>query len=160
GPVSAVETFTFEQLSGGVIEVSAESSAAVRAAGVVAQAQAEAEAIRADARELGFAEGHADGLAAAAAGLDPKRALLEAAAVEVRAALAELTAHVEREAVELALVLADKILATALDVRPELVQDVVVGCLRGVVDRDLVLEVHPDDLSLLEGCVEGIELYA
>jgi flagellar assembly protein FliH len=153
-----VETFSFEELSGGVVEASGASSAAVRAAGVVEAAQAEAEGIRAEARQVGFAEGRAAGLAAAADEIEPAARALAAAVDEVRGTLAGLAAQAEQSAVELALALADKVLATSLELRPELVQELVVGALRGVAERELVLEVHPDDVELLSGAIEGVEL--
>ena len=141
--------FAFEQLEGAVVEATA-SSGAARAAAIVEAAQAEAELIATAAQERGYA----DGLAAAAAELEPARAALEAACTEVRGSLAELTAAAEREAVALALELAEKILAVELGAQPERVLDVVAGALRGVAERALVLEVHPDDAALVAAAVE------
>ncbi len=156
--MSAVEAFSFEQLSGGKVEPSAASSAATRAAGIVDAALAEAEGIRAQAWEEGYAAGRLAGLAGASDEIEPVKAAFVAAAQEVRASLVELEAEAERQAVELALALADKIVATALELRPELVRDVAAGALRGVGERRLVLEVHPDDVVLMEGFAEGIEV--
>jgi flagellar biosynthesis/type III secretory pathway protein FliH len=154
----SVEAFSFEQLDGGVVEASGASTAAARAASIVESALAEAEHIRAEAREAGAAEGRAAGFEAAKAELEPGRATLAAAAAGVRSTLSELTAQAEREAVELALALADKILSVALELRPELVADLVAGALRGVVERELVVEVNPEDVDFLHGVVEGIEV--
>jgi len=118
----------------------------------LAAAQAEADAIRAAAR----AEGHADGLSA---GLEEGRAqvaaalgaLSEAAAGidAVRAATAEA---VERDAVELAVQLTEKIVAGTLEADPERVLDVVRGALRRLGERRRVtVLVHPDDLELVRG---------
>jgi flagellar assembly protein FliH len=150
--------YAFEQLSSGRVEPSGASSVTVRAAGIVEAARIEAAAIRAEARERGFAEGRADGLASVAEEIAPARAALAAAVAGVRATIGELTAQAEQQAVELALALADKVLATALEVRPELVGDVVVGALRGLTERELKVEVHPDDVEFLSGAVEGIEI--
>ncbi|MGN6187931.1 MAG: FliH/SctL family protein [Conexibacter sp.] len=122
----------------------------------LAAAQAEADAIRAAAR----AEGHADGLSA---GLDEGRAAvadalaaLERAHAEV-VALREATAEaVERDAVELAVQLAEKIVAGALDADPERVLDVVRGALRRLSERRRVtVLVHPDDLELVRASAES-----
>lgn len=122
----------------------------------LAAAQAEAEQIRAAAR----AAGHADGLEA---GLAEGRAEVAAALEALRAAAASVgemrdaTAEaVERDAVELAVALAEKIVAGALAVEPERVLDVVRGALRRLSERRRVtVLVHPDDLEVVRGAVDG-----
>jgi flagellar assembly protein FliH len=122
----------------------------------LAAAQAEAGAIRAAAR----AEGHADGLEA---GLAEGRAQIAAAlaaleeAVAAVGALRDATAEVvEREAVELAVAVAEKVVAGALAVEPERVLDVVRGALRRLAERRRVtVLVHPDDLELVRSAAPG-----
>ncbi|HET6449136.1 MAG TPA: FliH/SctL family protein [Conexibacter sp.] len=122
----------------------------------LAAAQAEADAIRAAAR----AEGHADGLEA---GLAEGRAQVAAALSALEAAHAELVAlrettaeAVERDAVELAVQLAEKIVAGTLDADPARVVDVVRGALRRLSERRRVtVLVHPDDLELVRTAAEG-----
>lgn len=122
----------------------------------LAAAQAEAEAIRAAAR----AEGHADGLEA---GLAEGRAQLAAALSALEAAHAELVAlraataeAVEHDAVELAVLLAEKIVAGTLETAPERVLDVVRGALRRLSERRRVtVLVHPDDLELVRDAAGG-----
>lgn len=122
----------------------------------LAAAQAEADAIRATAR----AEGHADGLEA---GLAEGRAQLAAALAALEAAHAELVAlreataeAVERDAVELAVQLAEKVVAGTLEAKPERVLDVVRGALRRLSERRRVtVLVHPDDLELVRDAAAG-----
>jgi len=122
----------------------------------LAAAQAEADGIRAAAR----AEGHADGLAA---GLDEGRAQVAAATAALAEAARELGAlrdttaeAVERDAVELAVQLAEKVVAGALEVEPERVLDVVRGALRRLSERRRVtVLVHPDDLELVRAAADG-----
>jgi flagellar assembly protein FliH len=122
----------------------------------LAAAQAEAAAIRSSAR----AEGHADGLSA---GLEEGRAQVAAALAALESAHAELLAlrdataeAVERDAVELAVQLAEKIVAGALAVEPERVLDVVRGALRRLAERRRVtVLVHPDDLELVRSAAAG-----
>jgi flagellar assembly protein FliH len=122
----------------------------------LAAAQAEADAIRAQAR----AEGHADGLSA---GLEEGRAQLAAALAALEAAHAEVVAlraataeAVERDAVELAVQLAEKIVAGTLEAEPERVLDVVRGALRRLSERRRVtVLVHPDDLELVRAAADG-----
>jgi len=122
----------------------------------LAAAQAEADAIRAQAR----AEGHADGLEA---GLAEGRAQLSAALQALEAAHAELVAlraataeAVERDAVELAVQLAEKIVAGTLEAEPERVLDVVRGALRRLGERRRVtVLVHPDDLELVRAAADA-----
>ncbi len=134
---------------------------------IVADAAAEAEHIRELARAAGHAEGlaqgHADGLAEArSAALALTEALAGAQALRER--LAEET---ERDAVDLALTLAAKVLAGTLAVQPERVLDVVRGALRRVVDRRrLTVLLDPADLQAAQAAlaevatqVGGIEHY-
>jgi flagellar assembly protein FliH len=134
---------------------------------IVADAAAEAEHIRALARAEGHAEGlaqgHADGLAeACSAALALSEALNEARALRER--IAEET---ERDAVELALALAAKVLAGALAAQPEHVLDVVRGALRRVADRRRVtVLLDPADLQAAQAAlaevsaeVGGVEHY-
>ncbi len=123
----------------------------------LAAAQAEADAIRSAAR----AEGHADGLSA---GLEEGRAQVAAALSALEAARVELVAlrdataeAVERDAVELALRLAEKLVAGALDAEPERVLDVVRGALRRLAERRRVtVLVNPDDLDLVRAAADGL----
>ncbi|MBS1869763.1 MAG: hypothetical protein JSS99_08870 [Actinobacteria bacterium] len=122
----------------------------------LAAAQAEAAAIRAQAR----AEGHADGLSA---GLEEGRAQVASALAALEAARLELDAlrdatadAVERDAVSLAVSLAEKVVAGALAVEPERVLDVVRGALRRLGERRRVtVLVHPDDLELVRAAAGG-----
>ncbi len=117
---------------------------------VLAAARADAEAIRAAARAEGFAEGHAAGLAAVEERLAPAAAALAEAHAGTLAERERMTAAVEEHAVELALHLAERVLAGALAAQPERVLDVVRGALRCLVDRErVVVLVHPDDLELV-----------
>src|SRR3954470_8989787 len=94
---------------------------------VLAEARAEAEQIRENAR----AEGYAAGGAAAIASLEPALAALTQAIGDVHSARAEMAVELERRAVELGLALARKVVGSALSVQPELVVDSVTGVLRG-----------------------------
>ena len=121
---------------------------------VLAQAIAEGEQIREQARAEGHAEGraegHRDGLEqTTAAALAMGEALRELH--ELRARMAD---ELERDAVELALALAAKILAGAFEAQPERVVDVVRGALRRVADRrQIVVLVDPEDLEIVSGAV-------
>ena len=121
---------------------------------VLATAHAEANAIRAQAHAEGRAEGLSDGLAeTTAAALALGEALK--GVHELRAQLSE---EMERDAVELALALAAKVLAGALDVQPERVIDVVRGALRRVSDRrQIVVLVDPSDLEVVSGAVSELQ---
>jgi flagellar assembly protein FliH len=132
----------------------------------IALANAEAERIRESARQDGYAAGlqagHAQGAADAA---QAARALTEALE-GVQALSAEVAEAVERDAIELALALAEKVLAGALEVRPELVADVVHGALRRISDRRrIAVLVNPADLETVRAAIgelqqrgDGIEL--
>jgi flagellar assembly protein FliH len=120
---------------------------------VLAEARAEADQIREAARQQGYVEGRAD----ATASLEPALAALSQAIGDVQAAQAEMSAELERRAVELGLSLARKVVGGALSVQPELVLEAVTGVLRGIVDRERVtVLVNPADLDIVREAMEGL----
>jgi flagellar biosynthesis/type III secretory pathway protein FliH len=151
-----METFDFPALEGVPVTIKG-SSPAERAAEIVAHARATAESVASAAEAAGREAGYA-------AGLDEGRGRVAAAEATLAQVVRELDAagrahreQVERRAAELAVALAEKIVGAALEVRPELVVDVVATSLRGIADRSrVVVEVSPDDLELVSGAVSGI----
>jgi flagellar assembly protein FliH len=121
---------------------------------ILARAREEAERIREATRAAGHAEGRAEGHRD---GLSETTAAASAMGEAVNAlqALRHETAEaVERDAVELALALAAKVLAGELEARPERVIDVVRGALRRIGDRrQIVVLVDPDDLDVVSAAV-------
>jgi flagellar assembly protein FliH len=119
----------------------------------VADAHAEADAIRA----LAHAEGLAAGREAAIAEVMPAAAALEEAARALHADAAARAERLEAQAVDLALFLAEKIVGAAIEADPALVVEAVRGALRGLVERERVtVLVHPDDLELVRGAMGGV----
>jgi flagellar assembly protein FliH len=128
---------------------------------ILALATAEGERIRERARTEGHAEGraqgHRDGLAESAAAA----AALGEALHELGQLRAETAAAVERDAVELALALAAKVLAGTLEAQPERVLDVVRGALRRISDRrQIVVMVAPADLEVVGSAVSDLQAQA
>jgi flagellar assembly protein FliH len=120
---------------------------------IVAQAHAEAEAIRAQAREDGFAAG----LQAAQAELATAAEAL-AAAVQSAAGLREEVAdQVERGAVALGLRIAEQALGAAVEVDPDRVVDAVRGALRRLTERDRVtILVNPADMDTVRAATADL----
>ena len=147
-----------DQLEGFVSEQLRDPVAVARAAALERERLG---AAAAEARETAFEEGRRAGYEA---GLQEARAQAEGAV----AALAELLAEVrsgaerraeslEREAVELALALAEKIVAGTVQAQPERVLEVVRGALRRIVERDVVtVVVNPDDLDLVRDSIDAV----
>jgi flagellar assembly protein FliH len=128
---------------------------------LLADAAAEAERIHELARlqghEEGRAQGHADGIAETRAAA---QALHEALAA-LRQQTEELTQAVERDAVELALALAAKIVAGTIEVEPERVLDIVAGALRRIADRRrIAVLVAPADLEVVNGALGELQARA
>jgi flagellar assembly protein FliH len=128
---------------------------------VVAAARAEADAIREQARAEGFAAGHAEGAgvarAEAQAQVAPAVQALAAAAEALAAERAAVADQVEAHAVELAIELAEKVVAGAIAAQPERVLDVVRGGLRCFMERERVqVLVHPEDLGLVRDAIDDI----
>ncbi len=154
GGATAVLDYAFEQLT------PAEPRSRDALADLVAQAEAQATRVHARAREEGYAEGHAaghsEGLAEAGSAAQAlSEALVGVSALRVQTALA-----VERDAIELAVVLAEKILSGALEAKPELVAEVAQGALRRIGDRRRVtLLVNPADVEAVAGAL-GLQFQA
>ncbi len=125
---------------------------------LLADATAAAERIREQARaeghEEGRARGHADGIADAQAAA---RAL-QTALGDLQRQTEEIARAVERDAVELAIALAAKIVAGTLEVQPERVLDTVAGALRRIADRRrITVLVDPADLEVVSGAIGELE---
>jgi flagellar assembly protein FliH len=123
---------------------------------MIAEATAEAARIREQARAEGHDDGrragHADGLAETAAAA----AALGEALAGLQALRGEVAEAVERDAIDLALALAEKILVGAIQARPELVVEVVQGALRRVSDRRrITVLVNPGDLEMVRAAIGG-----
>jgi flagellar assembly protein FliH len=122
----------------------------------LAAAQAEAAAIREAARGDGWAEGRDAGLAEGRAAVAAAVAALSTAVTELEAMRAAVAETVELDAVELAMQLAEKVVAGAIAVEPGRVADVVRGALRRLAERRRVtVLVHPDDLDAVRAVAEG-----
>jgi flagellar assembly protein FliH len=127
-------------------------------ADVLSAVRAEAEQIRAQAWAAGEAEGRAAGLAAARSDAQPALAALGASLQAIEQVREQLVAELEQDAVEMALRLAEQIIAGVLSVQPERVIDVARNALRHLTDRrHVTLVVNPDDLELVSECVEQLQ---
>jgi flagellar biosynthesis/type III secretory pathway protein FliH len=119
----------------------------------LAEAESQAEAMRAAAREEGLREGREEALAALAPALEALNQAVEAMQLEQIARADRLEAH----AVDLGLFLAEKVIGGALAVDPSLIVEAVRGALRGIVERERVtVLVHPDDLELVRDAMDDI----
>jgi len=121
---------------------------------IVAEAIAEAEAIRLRAHAEGVELGRGQGL-------DDVRAAAEAlmsAVAELTRVRAEMATAVESDAVELGLALAAKIITGTIEAQPERVLDAVAGALRRVVDRrQIAVFVDPEDFQLVSGAIDELK---
>jgi flagellar biosynthesis/type III secretory pathway protein FliH len=157
---SSSAAFEFEQLDADAV-VARPADGPVRlaqAADVLETARREADAIRETAREEGFQFGYTQGLASVDERLAPAASALAEAHAALGAERANAADAVERDAVELALRIAEKALSATIEARPEHVIDVVRGGLRRLLERDRVLVlVHPDDLDLVRRATEGLK---
>jgi flagellar assembly protein FliH len=149
--------FSFEALEAPAVNTSVARAPSGSGPDVVmaalAQAEAEAAALRAAAREEGLREGREEALVA----LTPALEALTQAAEAVQASQFARADRLEAHAVDLALFLAEKVLGGALAVEPERVVESVRGALRGIVERERVtVLVHPDDLEMVRGALDDI----
>jgi flagellar assembly protein FliH len=150
-PGQNLSTYSFPQLDGAPV-------AGRTPAEALAAAHAEAEQIREQARVEGEAAGHADGLARAQEQV--RDALIAAAGAEraIAQTREELVEKLSRQAGELALQIAQRIVVSAFESQPERVVDVARAALRRLADRHHVtVLVNPDDLELIEQATAGIK---
>jgi flagellar assembly protein FliH len=127
-------------------------------ADVLSAVRAEAEQIRAQAWAAGEAEGRAAGMAAARTEAAPAVAAMTAALEAIEQLKAQMLAELEQDAVEMAMRLAEQILAGVVSVEPERVIDVGRNALRHLTERRRVtLVVNPDDLELVSECVDQLQ---
>jgi flagellar assembly protein FliH len=125
------------------------------------QLLAEKRAIHEQARAEGHAEGRAAGEEEARAAIVSASEALGKALTNLEAMREQLAAAIERDAVELALALAGKILAGALQARPELVVEVVQGALRRVSgQRNITVLVNPADLATVTSAIGDLQSQA
>lgn len=165
--MAAGSAFDFEQLAPPPRRERPPSldEAHARARGLIAAAEAEAARIREHARREGFAEGMVAGRAELHDVAQPVVQALGVAVEELRGFEDEAATSVERQAVTLAMEVAEKVVAGAIAVEPERVLDVIRGSLRAIVERErIVILVNPDDLPIvregldeLAGSLGGIE---
>jgi flagellar biosynthesis/type III secretory pathway protein FliH len=130
----------------------------VRAAqAVIEAARVEANALRTQAVQDGFVEGMQRGREESAASLVPALEALRTAVDEAVSARDAIVDGAEAAATRLAIAIAEKVVAGALEVEPQRVLDVVRGALRGMLDGERILVcVHPDDVDLVRSA--GSEL--
>ena len=148
---TAASSFDFEQLAPAPRQhMPSMAEAGSRAQAIVAAAEADAERIRTVARRQGHAEGFEAGRAEARADLEPALAALSDAIERLREREGAAADIVEARAAELAVRVAEKVVAGALEVEPERILDVVRGALRAIVERErIVILVNPEDLALV-----------
>jgi flagellar assembly protein FliH len=125
---------------------------------LLADATAEAERIRERAREEGHEEGRARGHADGVAETQAAAQALAAALADLHRQTDEIAQAVERDAVELAIALAAKILSGTLEVQPERVLDTVAGALRRIGDRRrITVLVDPADLEVVSAAIGALQ---
>lgn len=128
---------------------------------LIARAQAEAEAVRAQAREAGFQEGFAEGRAQGEAATQSAASALASALDQELAQREQMGLALAHDAVDLALELAAKIVHGVLEVQPERVVEVIRDALRPIADRRrITILVDPADLELVTASIEALRAQA
>jgi flagellar assembly protein FliH len=124
---------------------------------ILSAAWAEAEHVREQARREGEAAGRAEGFAEARAQAAQAIASLAEAARSLDGLRDGLVTVLESQAAELALGLAEQIVAATVEVQPERVVDITRGALRRLTERHrVVVIVNPVDLELLSDSVSSL----
>jgi flagellar assembly protein FliH len=150
-----VSAYNFEQL-----DTSADAERAP--ADVLAAAWAEAEQIRQQARVDGEAAGYEAGRQRAEAEFQTVADGLVQALGEAAQALAgtrdELVESLTRQAADVSLGIGRQIVASALEVKPELVLEVIRSAIRRLAERHrLTVLVNPEDLEQVSNSIERLQ---
>jgi len=151
----AADPFAFEQLDERADVHQRRSmtraDAISEAEALLVAAEREAARVREQARMEGYEAGRQQALAELHNQLSPAVHALSEALEGIREARHAAADHVEAHAVDLALMLAEKIVGGAVAAQPERVIDVVRGALRLLTDREgVVVVVNPDDYEIVQ----------
>jgi flagellar assembly protein FliH len=148
---ATVEAYSFRQLRAPAGATGAD------AADLLGGAHAQVESIREAARAQGEAEGRAQAQAAVRAEAEPALRALAGAAQALDQIRAELVDALERDSVELALLLAEQIVAGALDVEPKRLAGIAGQAIRRLADRrEVILIANPADHELLSQALDQL----
>ena len=121
---------------------------------VLAEARAEADSIRRQALEEGYAAGRHEALEALAPALGRSGRRRRACVLQQASAAEEL----ERRAVELGLALAAEGARRRVERRARAGAGLRPGALRGIVERErIIIMVNPDDLEIVKGAAEELK---
>lgn len=121
---------------------------------IVAQAIAEADRLRAEAHLAGYAEGRAAGHEEGAAQMARVAHAFEESVAGIEALRSEMVEAIERDALDLGLNLAAKVVAGVAELRGELISEAVRGALARVSERRrIAVLVNPDDLDLVKEAI-------
>ena len=121
---------------------------------IVAQAVAEADRVRAEAHAAGYTEGRAAGHEEGAAEVARLAHVLGEAIAGIEALRGEVVEAIERDALDLGLHLASKVVAGVAELREELISEAVRGALARVSERRrIAVLVNPADLDLVKEAV-------
>jgi len=119
----------------------------------------ELEALQQQAREEGYAAGHAEGLAAARQQMQQKMARFDALCEAAARPLQSFDDRTEQELAGLAIVMARRVIARELQLSPDLIARTVRQAADALpaATRELRVRLHPDDLDLLNemGAIES-----
>lgn len=125
---------------------------------VLSAAIAQADQIREEARAVGEAEGRAAAMAAVRAESEPSLQALAASSAALDALREEMRAQLEGDAINLALRIAEQIVAGAIEVAPQRLIDVAGQAMRRISDRrHVTLVVNPADLDLMQDSVQRLQ---
>jgi flagellar assembly protein FliH len=125
---------------------------------LIAVAREQAEAIAQSAREQGFEAGYSEGIARAESAVVERLAMAEQLVAKTREAREEALAATERDLVELAFEIAEKIVRQRVVADPQTTVGVLEHALRKAFVRDgLTVLCNPDDLERLSGASEHLQ---
>ena len=127
-------------------------------AAMVSVAREQAEAIAQGAREQGFEAGYSEGIERAEAAVVERLAMAEQLVAQVREAREEALAACERDLVELAFQIAEKVIRQRVAADPDATVGVLEHALRKAFVRDgLTVLCNPADLERLSGASERLQ---
>ena len=138
---------------------------------IIAEARAEAERIRREAFESGFAQGREEGLGQAASEIETALSFLKKLAHSLKEEEQKALKQLEPELIKLAVAVAKKIIGKEMTADTEIVKRCVARAIEKIVEREklivyvnpvdlpVVLEYKPDLMEMFDG-IKNIEVVA
>ena len=150
GDKVVVDSYTPKDMPGGNRRISVYEKAVKEAEEIIKSAEMKKESIEMEAYNRGLLQGQKEGQKMVAKRLEPLFSTLKNAIEELSRAREALMERHEKDIIELACLIAEKVVHRKIQISPEIVMDTVKDACKHLMDHDDVrLRLHPSDYEYL-----------